>query len=423
MRIKSYFAESVPAAVAKARQEMGPDAMLVSSQKSPAEARHLGEYEVVFGLASFGESSQSLKAQAFKYQEGRTFAPEELPLAAPAASIAGELSDLRRQLQGLRQAMLRASSTEPAWPAAVPPSISAFHTELCEADITPDLAKEVLAVAEEQWNEQCEFLGETLAGTLRGAPSDLNASPLHAALSRPNSQSIDAEWLRTAVLQELSRRCLVSPLLIEERDPAFPVALVGPPGAGKTTMLVKLAVKYGVAAGRPVHFLSLDQYRIGAADQLRSYASLLGASFESVPSLHALSQQVSLTPSHALVLIDTPGYGVADLQDAAELARFLGHHPRIDVHLVLPASMKRRDMRRIAEQFAPFHPQNLLFSKLDETDSYGALLSEAITSGRPLSFFSTGQRIPEDIELANVNRLLDSLLVRNEETSAWTSAA
>jgi len=110
-----------------------------------------------------------------------------------------------------------------------------------------------------------------------------------------------------------------------------------------------------------------------------------------------------------LILIDTPGYAPAESDLAEDLGQLLASHPEIDTHLVLAACTRRCDLQTAAERFQVFAPQKLLFTRLDEATTPGGVLSEAIRSGTPLSFVAAGQRIPEDLEAANPQRLAQSL--------------
>ncbi|HEX5430871.1 MAG TPA: AAA family ATPase [Bryobacteraceae bacterium] len=187
------------------------------------------------------------------------------------------------------------------------------------------------------------------------------------------------------------------------------VALIGPPGAGKTTTLVKLAARYGLASRRPAQILSCDVHRIAAADQLRSLASILGVGCEIAETAGALRQMLEEHRSKEFVFIDTPGLTAAEMEDAADLAALIGSHPEIDTHLVLPASMRPADMDRMIERYSIFHPKKLLFTRLDETESFGDLASQAARRALPISFFGTGQRIPDDLEAADKARMLDRI--------------
>jgi flagellar biosynthesis protein FlhF len=122
-----------------------------------------------------------------------------------------------------------------------------------------------------------------------------------------------------------------------------------------------------------------------------------------------------------VLLIDTPGYSGNDFEGARDLSEFLARLNHKLVHLVLPASMKRADLARCARRFDEFKPDCLLFTKLDETESFGALISTAMEASKPLSFFANGQSIPEDLEAANLETLLEPLFTR--EPAGAISAA
>jgi flagellar biosynthesis protein FlhF len=189
------------------------------------------------------------------------------------------------------------------------------------------------------------------------------------------------------------------------------VALAGPPGAGKTSALVKLAVQYGLTAHKRVQILTADTYRIAAAEELRSYAAILGIGFQILETAGALEQALDEFRQKDLILIDTPGLCRSEMEAADDLATVLAaHRPVIDTHLVLPASMRAADLRRVSEQYSIFQPRKLLFTRLDETETFGPILSRSTRLGIPVSFLSWGQRIPEDLEPASVDRLLDLIL-------------
>jgi flagellar biosynthesis protein FlhF len=185
------------------------------------------------------------------------------------------------------------------------------------------------------------------------------------------------------------------------------IALCGPPGAGKTTTLVKLAARFGLASRKPAQIITTDVYRIAAADQLRSLASILGIGCDVVETPVALAQALEEHRSKEIVFIDTPGLAKGEMEDGEDLARLMSTHPEIDTHLVLPASMKPADMAGVIERYSIFQPKKLLFTRLDETTCYGALINEAIRRSLPVSFLTTGQQIPDDLEPATKARLAE----------------
>jgi flagellar biosynthesis protein FlhF len=156
--------------------------------------------------------------------------------------------------------------------------------------------------------------------------------------------------------------------------------------------------------------LSTDTYRIGAADQLRSYASILGIGFQVLETVSTLAQAIEENRGKELILIDTAGLTPSDLAGATALARFLSTRKDVDRQLVLSSSMKPADLTRVIDAYEIFRPGRLLFTKLDETSSLGPIFNEAVRTHKPLSFFATGQRIPEDLETASPRRLIEAML-------------
>jgi len=151
---------------------------------------------------------------------------------------------------------------------------------------------------------------------------------------------------------------------------------------------------------RPAHVLSSDVFRIAAADQLRSLAAILGVGCTVVETPLALAQALEEHRAKDFVFIDTPGLGRRDMEDGADLAHLIASHPEIDVHLVLPASMKPADLREVIDRYQPFRPSKLLFTRIDESSSFGALINESVRCALPISFLATGQQIPDDLEPA-----------------------
>jgi flagellar biosynthesis protein FlhF len=361
MTLKSFFGNGIKAALDQARLEMGPDAMLVSSRPSPPEARHLGDCEVVVATG-LGEPA--------KAAPGNGSRPEHL---------GSGIEQLERKLDQVAAAINRASLAERGWGGGDLP-------EACAALLR---------------NEVDAVLVREMAGRLRLL--DAQASP---------------EELDLALRAELAGRLRVDATLGRpDRQPRV-VALAGPCASGKTTTLVKLAVGYGLAARRPVQILSMDCYRVAAAEQLRSYAAILGVGFQALETTAALAQALEEHRHKDLILIDTPGFGRQDFDAAGDLARFLAGREDIDTHLVLTASMRSADLTRVVDRFEIFRPAKLLFTGLDEAGVCGPVLNQIVRTGKPVSFLATGQRIPEDLKPATVEGLLDLLAPRERQSVA-----
>jgi flagellar biosynthesis protein FlhF len=371
MKIKSYFSRTPDAALALARLEMGPEAVLVDSRKAAPESRHLGEYEVVFAAD----------------------APREEPAPAPVSDrLSWEVVELKKELEGMRRTLTRTAFAPANWLGASA-NLSDAYAILTANDVRPELAREVAQGVESR-----------LAGS--------SAKPLPPAARPAQGPGRTAERgsIEQALVEELESRFQAEPVLGRGEARPRVVALVGPPGAGKTTTLVKLAVNYGLASRRPVLLLSVDTYRVAAAEQLRSFAAILGVGVQVLETVAAVAQAIEENRGKELIFIDTPGIGADDLDDSAGLSHFLSTRPDIDTQLVLSASMKSADLTRVVDSFEVFRPQHLLFTRLDETATFGSIFNEAARTGKPLSFFTNGQRIPEDLEAASRKRLGELIL-------------
>ncbi len=393
LRLKSFFAPTVEIAVAQARMEFGPDALLIDSHPAPPEASHLGRYEVVFAA-------------------GEPVAPTRKALPPPAeraeADLVSSLNRISSQLSELSALVLRKTPQDllSADSACAREAIAA----LMERGVGRDTAEQITGAV-------IDRLGQSTGGEAHRGLRRLGAiGPASAAGSSRDVGSM----FRAELEAELASRVRVLPALGIESGETRIVALVGPPGAGKTTTIAKLAFQYGVRARLSVHLLSLDTVRIAGTEQLRACAAIMGIGFQALSTPAALAQALAEHRTKALVLIDTPGAAACDTGEATELARVLSR-PDIDIHLVMAASMAPAAMDRAADRFDLFRPNKLIFSKVDEIDDYGACYELALKTGAPVSFLSTGPRLPEDLAEATREWLVGSLF-RNWPEAALSAA-
>jgi flagellar biosynthesis protein FlhF len=376
MRLKSYFADSLQQAIDQARNDLGPDAMLVSSRQTSADLRDLGSYEVVFGVDGSAAPTEA-KAEISKQPE------------APAASdiVLRELAELRKQMESFAHSISRSQSARAA------------------EQFTPELARVFDRLVSTGFSE--ELARDLTESAARHIPAERN-------------DVFNRELLRAALEQEISTRFSVEPRLGEEGANTQVVMLVGPPGAGKTSSLVKLALHYGVKAHRPLHLLSLDTLRIGGCDQLQRYARILGTSLEPLDGPAALQTAILNRTLSGLTLIDTPGFAAADEADLRQLAVAARHLP-VEIHLVLPAYTRLDTALRISQRYAIFHPTRLLLTHMDAASGPATPIELAIKTGLPLSFFGTGQQVPEDLKEADKAALLTELIPRERAASSMAA--
>lgn len=368
MKIKSFFAESVEAAMQAAHREFGPDAVLVTSRRAGPQNLHLGKYEVVAGTVD------GAAAPAPPVGRGRM---TEI-VASSSDGLGNQIADLKKQIEGLRDFISRADHV-----AGVATGVDARNETLRASLITQDMDPQVAAAIVQQ--------------------------------VAPDEEGPAAAW------RALESRIATDSSLGRGATGPHVVALVGPPGAGKTTTLVKLAIRHGLEKLRQVHLLSADPIRIGASAQLKSFAAILGVKFQHFDTAGSLIASLSGFRETDLLLIDTPGLSASNVAVGRDLATVLSRHLKIDVHLVLPASMRRKDMQTAIALYQPFGARRLIFTRLDETESYGAMAGESIRTGMPVSFLTCGPQIPEDIEDASPGRI--ARLVTGDAKLSFAPAA
>lgn len=188
------------------------------------------------------------------------------------------------------------------------------------------------------------------------------------------------------------------------------VALVGPTGVGKTTTIAKLAANFRLLAQKDVGLITIDTYRVAAVEQLRTYGDIIGIPVEVVLTPSALKQALDRFQNKDLVLIDTAGRSPTNRMHLNELKGFLDFpHPK-EVHLVLSATTNRANLQKVVEAFAPVGIDRLAFTKIDESVAFGGLVSTAYALGKPLSYLTTGQSVPDDIREADPQAIARSLV-------------
>ena len=193
------------------------------------------------------------------------------------------------------------------------------------------------------------------------------------------------------------------------------VMLLGPTGVGKTTTIAKLAAIKALWEHKRVLLLTADTYRIAAVEQLKTYAKILGVPIEIIFDISSISGVVSEHENADIILLDTAGRSQRDKKNMELFENIYNSFMPDAVHLVLAANMKYKDMLDVVEHIPNIPVTHLLFTKLDETVSYGSIFNIHQVMGCPVSFLTVGQNVPKDIETASGSRIADFLMKPEEE--------
>jgi flagellar biosynthesis protein FlhF len=188
------------------------------------------------------------------------------------------------------------------------------------------------------------------------------------------------------------------------------VHFVGPTGVGKTTTIAKLAAEQVLKYNRKVGFITSDTYRIAAVEQLKTYATILNVPLEVVFSPQDLSKAYEQLQDRDLIFMDTAGRNYRNEMYVSELNALLRSQGKSETFLVLSLTTKYKDMKAITDNFSKFKLDKVLFTKLDETDSYGAVVNLVHDFKLQLSYVTHGQNVPDDITELDEQRILDLIL-------------
>ncbi|PTB83985.1 flagellar biosynthesis protein FlhF [Sulfurovum lithotrophicum] len=226
-----------------------------------------------------------------------------------------------------------------------------------------------------------------------------------------NSILSDAKLLVSYILEEIDESLEV---LEESLDDPKIIMLVGPTGVGKTTTIAKLAARYAYMMDKPykVAFLNLDSYKVGAFDQLGQYADIMQIEHLTIDSVEAFMRGLKALQMYDIILVDTAGMSPYDTQKFIKTVEFVQSDiPRkIEVNLVLSATVKYEDMNDIYNNFSFLNLHSVIISKFDETKHLGTLLNFMLLYKVPMSYFSIGQEVPDDLLVASKEYLLERFI-------------
>lgn len=419
MKVKTFHTLTMQDAMRAIKEELGPDAIILSAK----EVREGGRI-----VRAFDRPVLEVMAASDQDVPRSLQAVEKVLKGAPPGRESNTGSESAATFQQTLQGMLkpngktttppvgRSASLKPSRMHAKPNRHRHFRTVVNELGrLLEDLSREDVRSIESQPVPMLMWLRRSLI------EQGMNASTVDLLVNEAckTEQVVgpcDDESIRRALQREIATRVRTSrPFLKEEGFPSIGL-LIGPSGAGKTAAVAKLASYYRLEQRRSVALITFDTDRETAVEQLRRYAKVVGVPFACAVSARQVHEGLRRHTQVDLVLIDMPGIGPGDLALAKELRRLLPREA-VTTHLVLPASTREQELCRITRHLSDLPQLRLLFTKLDETESFGTIFEVAHQTGVPLSYWSIGRRVPGDIEVASSERLAEFLTAERPGSS------
>lgn len=411
MKILTFSGSTPAEALKKAQLEVGEDAMLIETRE--IQKKSLGKnalYEIVVGV-----EEESISKPIPRNKEPLT---QQRPLAQKSSDVLFNISQAAKQISKIAE-VTEEERTPKHIPVVPNEDLKRIKDEIeklgdkvkiiqnmfwdekspkTSVAIPPEFS-EIYRLAQQSGMNQ-EHLDEIMQLTLEHMPSKM----------RENSETVK-RYFQVLLRKMIPVRLETSPKMGGKKV----VMLVGPTGVGKTTSIAKLAARYSYLLEKKykVGLVVLDTYRIGAVEQLMQYARMMKLGIETVVDPPEFSSALDSLRYSDYILIDTMGsspYDKGKIEKIYECLRSNDTEYSVDVVLVLPSSIKYEDLKATYDNFAPLGIDTMMFTKLDETRGFGNIFSLVYETKIPISYFSVGQEVPEDLVVSNSDFLVDCLL-------------
>ena len=351
MKVKKYQASTIADAMKLVGKDIGPDALILSTRKVHGKNQDSSGYSEYFEITAIpGQNSKNEKIEGW----------------SPSDPNLEYLKSLRSELMSIREMMFVLSRSRSLMDGfRVTPRAMNIYGKLIRSGIADAYAKRFLEKGG-VFNDGGQF---------------------------------SAREVRLRVLKEMLK-------VIEITDPfetsdQVIAAFIGPTGVGKTTTIAKLAANLYLKRKKKVGFISIDNYRIAALDQLKTYASIMGIPCFPAFNNNELEYALQCMKEKDVILIDTAGQSHYDLERINEMEKLIGGNYSIKSHLLLNTSTNEVEMERIVSNFNQLNIKSYIFTKTDETKQRGVIINQLIKKKIPISYVTTGQRVPEDIVQAS----------------------
>ena len=412
MQVKVFEAEDMSSALKKVREAFGPDALILSTKTVRRKGMGLlgkSRIEITAAIDGPPDSSSSADTETFLASQ---------PTSSPSSQKHDDISyqDIWRtnnmidplisEFQGLREDLDTSNLLSVRQEIdAIKKLVQGFSKDIS------DMSRVISTIREPGYNNIPPFGGDWLAPVeselaRRGIQAEATERILQLAGETLTPKQVNSKELLDDFFKEtITDLVQVYSPILQDSPVQKRMALVGPTGVGKTTTIAKLAAAYLKQFGQKLALVTIDTYRIAAVEQLKVYGEIMNLEVEVVMSPNQLEEVLCRHQDKKLLLIDTAGRSPKDEVSVQELADFLRPELKIESHLVLAATARNQELYEAVKQFGALDLKSFIFTKLDECESFGALLNVHTKNNYPLSYLTDGQKVPEDLMIADPKKI------------------
>jgi flagellar biosynthesis protein FlhF len=379
MKVKRYRASTMPEAMKRIRNELGNNAIILNSRVIQTNGF----------LGFFKKSSIEVIAALDDKPVGQMAANKRKDIEPPLPPIQTqvenhtndkeeqETEELRKEIFELKQLLSNVVERNDKEEASLPTSIQYLRQLLLKQEISENVVATIVNDSLKWWQE---------------AGKDKSVADIQL-------------WAKEYMKRKISHL----PFSGISFTRKF-ITVVGPTGVGKTTTLAKMAADCILKYKKKVAFITTDTYRIAAIDQLKTYANILNVPIEVCYNLKDFQQAITKFEDYDLVFIDTAGRNFRNPVYVADLKKLIDFNKEMELFLVLSLTSKQIDMEEICHQFNTVKVDKIIFTKADETSTYGAMFNIMYSLQKPVAYITNGQSVPDDIISATPEKVVELLI-------------
>lgn len=381
MNIKRVIANDMTEAMAKIRTQHGPDTVILSNRPLRKKglkglfSKPLVEVVIAFEGETADTPALNRKAASAAPANLKDLPRSTEPASAEAKANDVKLTEMEQRLESMNVTMLEIATR--------------LRGKVPGARYNPEIQRQFASLLD---NEVEEGIARAIADEAQDITDRRKVDP--------------DEAFREVVVHRLGEPEGIKLHRFQRTVAVF----IGPTGAGKTTTIAKLAARFALAEKAKVGLITADAYRIAAHEQIKTYSDILELPLKTIYSPKEIGQALKDLDSVDIVLVDTPGKSPKDVGHQQEILSLIENSNASEVFLVLSASTGYKSSALIADQYRFLKDFKVLVTKMDESPTAGCLLNARALTGKPLSYLTTGQSVPDDIELLDVASTTHQLL-------------